>query len=151
MGIRADFSSRDVLGHVERRIGMIEQLAVRRLAYIGEQAVNAARANGNYKDQTGNLRSSVGYAVSVNGRIVTASAAAQVFAPNGTGEEGKVTGEEYCRQLAARIPRGIALILVAGMEYAAAVYDKGYDVMTSGRLIAGQEVPNMLKKLGLGQ
>lgn len=151
MGIKADFTKNDVLKHVNNRVALFEQLAIRRLTYIGETAVNKARSAGNYKDQTGNLRSSIGYVVTKNGMPVSFARTSPVAGPEGTGEEGNAVATRYCEELAKRIPRGIALILVAGMDYAAAVYDKGYDVLTSGKLIAEVEVPKMLKKLGIGQ
>ena len=40
---------------------------VRVLRYCGEMAVNEARNNGEYEDQTGNLRNSIGYVIAFNG------------------------------------------------------------------------------------
>lgn len=36
----------------------------------GEKFIDIARRNGSYKDQTGNLRSSIGYIIAKNGEVV---------------------------------------------------------------------------------
>lgn len=77
------------------------------LMEIGLNAVNTIRANHAYKDQTGNLTSSVGCAVVVNGQIIQGSG----FAPiKPTGEPGSKAGKAYVQSLAAQFPQGITLI-----------------------------------------
>lgn len=36
----------------------------------GEKFIDIARRNGSYKDQTGNLRSSIGYIIAKNGEVI---------------------------------------------------------------------------------
>lgn len=68
------------------------------LMEIGMSAVNTIRANHAYKDQTGNLTSSVGCAVVVNGQIIQGSE----FAPiKPTGEPGSQAGQSFVRNLAS--------------------------------------------------
>ena len=115
---------------------------VGRLASIGDRCVAAARTNGSYTDQTGNLRSSVGYVVTRDGVIVASSA----FDIVKDGVEGPAKGKSLAADLAAGYPQGYALILVAGMEYAVYVQDKGYDVIDSGVLIADRLINKLNSK-----
>ena len=106
--------------------------------------LNAARSSKDYKDQTGNLRSSLGYVVAVDGRVADISS----FEVVKKGQEGAKTGADYARKLARKYPKGIVLIVCAGMNYAAYVNSKR-DVADSAELLADRLVPKMLKQLGL--
>ena len=96
------------------------------LTYIGENFVRDARIKGNYKDHTGNLRSSIGYGVYNNGKQVKLSVTASENDNNGDGVKTAVKVIEK-----NVLKKGIVLIVVAGMEYAYAVESKGYDVLTA--------------------
>lgn len=124
---------------------MLEMAIVRNFCIIGERCVNAARTSHSYQDQSGNLTSSMGYAVSIDGKLAQISSFDKVL----NGEEGAKTGEEYVKQLISKYPSGIVLIVVAGMNYAAYVSDKGYDVIDSAESLAEQLIPRILKQLGL--
>lgn len=130
---------------IAARIEAINNALVYNMCAIGEQVLNAARSTKSYKDQTGNLRSSIGYAVSVDGNIVQMSS----FDVVKNGGEGATEGKEYVLQLIRDYPQGIVLIVVAGMNYATYVSAKGYDVLDSSELLAEKLVPQMLKKLGI--
>ena len=130
---------------IAARIEAINNALVYNMCAIGEQVLNAARSTKSYKDQTGNLRSSIGYAVSVDGNIVQMSSF-DVVKNGGVGATG---GKEYVLQLIRDYPQGIVLIVVAGMNYATYVSAKGYDVLDSSELLAEKLVPQMLKKLGI--
>lgn len=116
----------------------INQKYIRILRYCGEMAVNEARTNGSYKDQTGNLRSSKGYAIIIDGKIVDESF-------TGT-NEGMKTGKNLIKEVLAQQPE-IALVVVAGMKYASHVESRGYNVLTSAEQMAKTVVPNLLKQL----
>lgn len=119
---------------------------VRTLMYCGEQIVNKVRDGSkpkSYKDQTGNLRSSTGYILTYNGKVLGKSN----FASVKNGGEGSKEGEDFAKRLANQHDKGFALIVVAGMEYAVYVEDKGYDVLMSGELLAENIIPRMLKQL----
>lgn len=92
---------------------------------------------GDYRDQTGNLRNSIGYVVVANGQIVTKSSDV-----NGH-------GEAQLTSLAARYKTGYALIIVAGMDYAVHVESKGYNVISSSEKYAAAYMPTLLAKLKL--
>lgn len=130
--------------YTEQRLKSLEQAVIRTLAYCGEVCLNVARSTNSYKDQTGNLRSSIGYVVAVDGRIINQSD----FQTVKTGGQGSKKGAEFAKHIARRFPKGICLIVVAGMEYAVHVKNKGYDVIDSAELTADRIVPQMLKQLG---
>ena len=129
----------------EKRLQMLEAALVRGSCVIGEKCVNIARNSHTYQDQTGNLTSSIGYGVSIDGHLVQNSSFNVVL----KGAQGAKDGEEYLRQLIAKYPSGIVLIVIAGMNYAVYVSDKGYDVTDSAESLAERAVPDLLKQLGL--
>lgn len=111
---------------------------IRVLKYCAEAAINEARAAGSYRDVTGNLRASVGYAIIINGRIVD---------ENFTGAaDGVSKGKSLAQQIASQQP-DIALVVVAGMKYASQVESRGRNVLTSAEQLAKTMVPNLVKQL----
>lgn len=117
------------------------------LQVIGEKCVNAARITEqkgrDYTDQTGNLRSSTGYVLVVDGEIVAESS----FQTVGSGTEGSQGGRNYAENLASQYPTGIALIVVAGMHYAEYVAAKGYDVLDTSEKLAAQLVDKLMNDI----
>ena len=132
--------------YIQQQLKRQERALINTLMYIGEQCVNEARSyNGKaYKDQTGNLRSSVGYVVAIDGKIKATSTFEEIL----NGQEGAKTGRSYAKQLVAQYPQGAVLIVVAGMNYAKYVSAKGYNVLQSAELKAEKLVPQLLKQLG---
>lgn len=120
-----------------------EQL-LKTFAFVGEQCVVEARESGSYMDQTGNLRSSIGYVVFNEGAVYKMSAFEQVK----EGKLGAINGKSYATSLASQFPNSIALVVVAGMNYASYVSAKGYDVLDTAELKADELVPSLLEKLG---
>lgn len=130
---------------------------IRDLTIAGEEAVKKARsivtAGGGggvlppYTVQTGNLVSSVGYAVVYDGQVVNTSSFDAVSGPQGDGADGAAKGRAYVKELAMRCPQGYALILVAGMHYASYVQELHHrDVLVSGSLVAEQLVREIQDK-----
>ena len=66
---------------------------------------------------------------------------------DGDGSAGGSSGKAYAEKLAAKFPQGIALIVVAGMEYAAFVQNKGYNVLIEAEDFAINEVAKLLKTI----
>lgn len=122
----------------------LKRAIIYNLCVVGEKVRNEALDNGSYTDRTKNLRSSVGYVVVVDGQVYKMSAFGK---PDGN-NDGRSTGMSYARSLAGKFPKGIVLIVVAGMRYASYVSAKGYNVLDSSELLADQLVPKMLKQLG---
>ena len=95
-------------------------------------------------DQTGNLRSSVGYVIAHNKNIIQYSTFNQVM----KGSEGVKTGKDLAEELAKRYSNNYVLIVVAGMNYAEFVEAMdNKDVLASTELWAREQVPLMLEKL----
>lgn len=110
------------------------------LERIGEACVDSAKLNGSYTDQTGNLRSSIGYCVVNNGQIVSKGGFKKVK----DGDTGVQKGEQYLDTIAQKYTSGIVLVVVAGMNYASYVADKGKDVLASAELTAENLVEQLL-------
>lgn len=123
----------------------IRQVVVRSVSYVGEECANHARGSHTYRDQTGNLTSSIGYVISVDGQLVKTGD----FNTVKDGSHGSAGGKDYAMQSASLFPQGIALIIVAGMDYAAHVSNKGYDVIDSAELKAGPLLRELLSKSGI--
>ena len=134
------------------------------LVEMGERAYETAVREGKYNNITGNLRSSLGYVVAQDGKIIKeggfkqvqgrgenyekvffttkAQKTVQFWAKGkaGDGSEGSRQGLEYARSL-ARKSKGIMLIVVAGMDYASYVNSMRLDVIDS----AEEKVITMLQ------
>lgn len=143
MSINLKTSEAEINAYIVTEMERISDALIYNLQYVGERCVNAARDVNTYKDQTGNLRSSVGYVLVVDGRIHTQSE----FEVVKTGGKGAKNGRQYAKELARQFPEGIALIVVAGMHYAAYVSAKR-DVIDSAEMLADELVPKVLKELG---
>lgn len=122
-----------------------QKVIVNTLCYVGEQCIIEARDSGNYTDQTGNLRSSIGYAVVWDGKVVQRDCIDKIK----QGDKGVSDGNEYLSKCIKGCRRkGIVLIVTAGMNYAEYVEAKGYNVLTSAELKAGPLVKSLLTRLG---
>lgn len=109
-----------------------KQKLVRYLKSVGEQCVAEAITSGNYTDRTGNLRSSIGFVVTEDGAVVEEGGFYQLGGP-----EGPDVGRAKALTIADG-SAGITLIVVAGMEYAQYVADKGFNVLDSAEILARQ-------------
>lgn len=114
------------------------------LADTGERAVEDMRLKGGYTDRSGNLRSSTGYVVAVNGETVRSGGFTPVSAG---GVSGADKGKAYAESLVSRHPDKTVLILVAGMDYAEYVQDKGINVTMSGEMLAERLLSSLADKL----
>lgn len=145
MGIEATFSMADVEKRFKAFLDEIEKKQIARLQKLGEMCVNHARniapENNGFNDQTGNLRSSIGYVV-FNDGVAVHTAYKQVL----NGSEGVQKGEALALKVGG-MSKGICLVVTAGMEYALYVEAKGRDVITSAEHLAERELPGMLEKL----
>lgn len=125
-----------------------EYTFIRELMIIGEKAVNEARQHHAYKDQTGNLTSSIGYVIFKDGELVYISQFNQRYKSKKKNNEiGTVEGENYALSLAPQFPEGITLVVVAGMNYAAYVESKGLGGMTGAELRAKAEIEKILIRI----
>ena len=127
----------------QKLVEKVERIArtklIRHLKEVGEACVDEAVSNGNYKDNTGNLRSSIGYVVADDGAVRAEGG----FYAFGYGDGADIGREKA--YLRAASSTGVVLIIVAGMEYAEFVADKGYNVLAS----AGTLAHNLIKSLSV--
>ena len=108
----------------------------------GEKFIEVARRSGSYKDQTGNLRSSIGYIIAKDGEVVTEN-----FKESDKGTD-KTTGKYKGRRLAEEVSLShTVLVGVAGMEYAAAVEAKGYEVVSGANTQCEKYLRDTLKSI----
>ena len=142
MPIRQTTPQSQINARLDEHVAKMTTLIAEELMAIGEQVRNEAVSSGSYTDRTGNLRRSVGYVVAVDGQIYKAGSF------SGT-TEGAAEGEAYARSLVSKFPRGIVLIVVAGMNYAAYVSARGYNVLDSAEPLAEKLVPQMMQQLGI--
>lgn len=123
-------------------------LLVKQLSFIGEECIRIARESGSYNDITGNLRSSIGYVVLVDGKPVVTSQSKQYDGEKGNGEAGPPAAEALLKTLQAKFPWGVVLIVCAGVKYAAYVESVHHkDVLTSAELKAESLAKKLLNGL----
>ena len=132
---------------VGRKVRDIVNFLVFRFQQIGEECVKIARephAN-DYNDITGNLRSSIGYVILVDGKPVVNGETKQISGKEGSGAEGVQAGQELLARLQGNYPKGVVLIVCAGMRYAAYVENIHHkDVLTAAELVAESLVKKLL-------
>lgn len=146
MGVSANFTKADVKKRIDAFLDMVEQKQIARLQRLGEMCLIEARNNKGYMMQTGALLSSTGYQVFVDGVAIHSQFDAASGAESEAAAKGIKTGQGIAEQI-GKETKGIALVVVAGMNYAAYVEARGYNVLTSAEHLAERELPKMLEKL----
>lgn len=144
MAVRQITPMKSVTDHIEREIDKGNKVLINAMLYVGESCVAEMRSNYDYIDQTGNLTSSKGYALIIDGSIYRTSS----FDVVKGGRDGVMEGEELVRSLTRNFPNGIVLVVAAGMNYATHVSAMGYNVADSAETLAQRLVPQILKQLG---
>ncbi|MEG2771981.1 MAG: hypothetical protein RR960_06530 [Alistipes sp.] len=137
----------EIDAYINSEIDRLHRLIIGNFCSLGEKCIIEARdrtQEASWFDHTGNLRSSIGYVVVCNGQIVNLSGFDQVL----QGSEGSTTGRGLAERLARSYKTGYALIVVAGMNYAAYVEAmENKCVLVSAELFAAREAPLMMQKL----
>lgn len=144
MGFTPQFNVADLMRGVNSEVQKMEQFILNELNYVGLEFVRNARSKADFTDRTGNLRSSIGYIILKNGKVVSEN-----FEESGQGTDkvsGKSKGFEFAMEI-AKSDLGFLLIVVAGMEYAVFVESKGYDVITGSSMIAENDLQAVFAKL----
>lgn len=145
MGIKPRFKQADVRKRLDQFMGVIQNRIISRMQYLGEMCVTHARmipADVGFMDQTGNLRSSIGYMVFHNG-----SSLMENYKQVAGGTEGIERGKALAREVAGKFPKGFLLVVTAGMDYAIHLESKGRDVLASAENLAENEWPRMRDEL----
>lgn len=127
---------------LQKRIGLVIEAFKR----IGEECIKVAKVKvqaipKDYTDRTRNLRSSVGYAILDDGELVQEPTVVSIVKD---GKDGEKRAKEYIKKLQSEYNDGLVLIVVAGMEYAAYVQAKGYDVLVSADMKMEEMVERMV-------
>lgn len=146
MAIKPNFTKDDVRKRFDAFLNEIEKKQIARLQRLGEMCLVEARTNKGYMMQTGALLSSTGYEVFVDGVAIHSQFDAASGAESNAAETGIKSGQSIAETI-GRGTKGIALVVVAGMNYAAYVEAKGYNVLSSAEHLAERELPRMLEKL----
>lgn len=147
MGVKANFDWNGIDKYLEDRRKLLENLILRNLNYLGMKCVTYAKSLDTYKDQTGNLRNSIGYVIVRNGQIVES-----LFQSDSQGQENKTSeksGEEegikFAKEAAQNFREGYVLIVVAGMDYASYVEDVHHlDVLQPAETLAKSEIQKII-------
>lgn len=134
MDLRPKFKAADIRKFVKSFNKNVHEAIIDRFNYIGETAVADAKLNKTYKDRTGNLTASISYITLFNGKKVS---------PGRIPKQSR----DLIAELTAILGKGYVLIIVAGMDYAAAVESKGYDVITGSSNRAIGLLKDAIKKI----
>lgn len=146
MAIKPNFTKDDVRKRFDAFLNEIEKKQIARLQRLGEMCLVEARTNKGYMMRTGALLSSTGYEVFVDGVAIHSQFDAASGAESNAAETGIKSGQSIAESI-GKGTKGIALVVVAGMNYAAYVEAKGYNVLSSAEHLAERELPRMLEKL----
>lgn len=146
MGIVSNFKPEAIEYVLSLIPNIVSEEIIRALSYLGEKCIGKIRDRSgeeSWFDITGNLRSSIGYAVYDHGRIAIESAFNQVK----KGSLGVQEGRKYIEDLASKYSQTYALVVVAGMSYAEYVEAKdNKDVLASTELWARSEIDRYLSQ-----
>lgn len=130
---------------LQRAAKRIQENVLKALSKLGDESVVRIRnrsAKESWIDHTGNLRSSIGFAVYEQGSKFMESAFSQVLG----GSEGSAKGKKMINDLAKEYSKVYALVVVAGMEYAGEVEAlESKDVLASTRIWATSVVEQRIK------
>ena len=110
-----------IRGTLNAFVQSVRRNVARKLAYAGEAAIAAQRNAYSYTQRTGNLLSSTAYAVLEEEELQVQTA--------GTQSEGTAAAKK-----------------LAGMNYAASVSARGYNVLDTARQVATIATNELLKK-----
>lgn len=146
MAIKPNFTKDDVRKRFDAFLNEIEKKQIARLQRLGEMCLVEARTNKGYMMQTGALLSSTGYEVFVDGVAIHSQFDVASGAESNAAETGIKSGQSIAETI-GKGTKGIALVVVAGMNYAAYVEARGYNVLSSAEHLAERELPRMLEKL----
>lgn len=146
MGVEVKFTKRSIDNYFSNVLKIVNEEFIRTFSYLGEQAVKKVRNRPgaeSWFDQTGNLRSSIGYAVASHGKKQIESAFEQVL----DGKEGAQKGRQFIDELISMYNETYALIVVAGMDYAERVEAlDNKDVLASTEIWAKSVLDSYVKR-----
>ncbi len=129
--ISADFNMADVEAYINDEVQTWFDELVEELRQKGKEFTRKARARtktqGGFNDVTGNLRSSIGFCLVYENRVVES-----YFPPIKGGTTGEKTGARYAQGIAFEVRQSkddVVLVLAAGERYAEYVPGRGIHVI----------------------
>lgn len=140
MGIKPMFGNGVVAAQVAAFQENLEKAIIFALKELGEELAKYAKENHTYSDQSGNLTNSIGYAIVRNKEMVYYGGLNQ---PGISMDSALQTA----LKMAQSTQSAYSLIIVAGMNYAAYVEAKGYNVILPAELKAKRDFPSAMAKL----
>lgn len=117
----------NVIRAIQNQVAKADDMTLQVLKYAGETFVKNARENREFRDDTGNLQSSIGYVIVKDKKIVFKALRGIGKSPT---KKGQDAAERLAKEIMINLPTGWALIGVAGMEYGIYVEARGIDVIT---------------------
>lgn len=151
MPIKPNFTAADIRARMNQEIERRETALIGQLFYIGEECLKQARSGHKYLNQTGNLCSSIGYCILVDGSIVHEGEWKQTSEGKGgekDGANGSSKGVAFLHELAGKqTSKGIVFLMVAGMPYAQYVEAMSLDVLDTSEQMAQRKIKEMLNRL----
>lgn len=145
MPIKRITPKRNAHSYLNKQLKIWIDTILRNLVNVGETALEEAEKAHKYNDITGNLTSSIGYAVVVDGKIYKQGG----FKIIKDGRLGAREGRKLLRQLTANASEGIVFIMVAGMPYAKYVEAMSLDVLDSANITVEKMLPKIFTSLKL--
>lgn len=146
MGVKISATKAQIDNYFLKCLRIIHEELVNTFSYAGEQCVQRIRSRSqdeSWIDQTGNLRSSIGYAVYADGRKAVISQFGVVL----SGSQGPAEAKRYIDELSQKYADTYALVVVAGMNYADEVEAlENKDVLASTELWARSQMEGYMKK-----
>lgn len=146
MGIQMTTPLSEVDRILYKSFEILKNEITKNLVKLGEECIAKIRDRSkeeSWMDRTGNLRSSIGYAVYDYG-IKQIESAFQIVR---NGNEGSSEGKKMISQLGSEYSNAYALVVVAGMNYASYVEAlENKDVLASTELWAKSIVDARLKR-----
>ena len=140
--VRPLFSTKDINRWFDIFEDRSEDKMLKTLQYAGEYFVKLARSSGRYDDITGNLRSSIGYIILRDGKIVDENFE---LSKKGTDKaKGRNEAVALAKKIATTNKKGLVLIGLAGMQYATYVEAMDGKDVISGAYISTED---FLRKL----
>ena len=130
-------------GYIAKQVQYFQQqveLAMKLLLQeFGEELVAFAKDTHTYTDRTGNLTNSISYAIVRKKEILYYNEVQR--------EEANAAALKVAMKMAENLSDAYSLIVVAGMNYAAFVESRGYNVILPAELKAKQEFTSKGKPL----
>lgn len=151
MALKSTSAQADIRKMLDATRRQVREGMVHSLNKLGEESVRIARDNANRNDATGRLANSIGYLIVADGQVIAQEFNRSLKSPSDTTtsqteqntkatENEAEAGEQFARTLAAKYPKGYALIVVSGSEYAVQAESMSEDILTSAEIYVSGEL-----------